>query len=84
MGRKNILFMNTFDELYTHPTRAHYDIMTQGSCDAQKQSLWFFLATVGVGRSCIAQKCRLCGSPTLICHTPQAALFIAFHACAPR
>ena len=30
-----------FDELHTQPTRALYDVMTQGSGDARKQPLWF-------------------------------------------
>ena len=32
-----------FDELHTQPTRALYDVMTQGSGDARKQPLWFLL-----------------------------------------
>ena len=36
-----------FDELHTQPTRALYDVMTQGSGDARKQPLWFFLTTAG-------------------------------------
>ena len=41
-----------FDELHTQPTRALYDVMTQGSGDARKQPLWFFLttATASAGR----------------------------------
>ena len=30
-----------FDELHTQPTRALYDVMTQGSGDARRQPLWF-------------------------------------------
>ena len=36
-----------FDELHTQPTRALYDVMTQGSGDARKQPLWFFLTQAG-------------------------------------
>ena len=39
-----------FDELHTQPTRALYDVMTQGSGDARKQPLWFFLTTAGTDR----------------------------------
>ena len=35
-----------FDELHTQPTRALYDVMTQGS-------LWFFLTTAGTDRNSI-------------------------------
>ena len=40
-----------FDELHTQPTRALYDVMTQGSGDARKQPLWFFLTTAGTDRN---------------------------------
>ena len=45
-----------FDELHTQPTRALYDVMTQGSGDARRQPLCFSLprlvptATPSVGR----------------------------------
>ena len=45
-----------FDELHTQPTRALYDVMTQGSGDARKQPLWFpsrlqvRIATASAGR----------------------------------
>ena len=42
-----------FDELHTQPTRALYDVMTQGSGDARKQPLWFFLTTAGTDRESI-------------------------------
>ena len=42
-----------FDELHTQPTRALYDVMTQGSGDARKQPLWFFLTTAGTDRNSI-------------------------------
>jgi len=42
-----------FDELHTQPTRALYDVMTQGSGDARKQPLWFFLTTAGTDRTSI-------------------------------
>ena len=42
-----------FDELHTQPTRALYDVMTQGSGDARKQALWFFLTTAGTDRNSI-------------------------------
>ena len=40
-----------FDELHTQPTRALYDVMTQGSGDARRQPLWFFLTTAGTDRN---------------------------------
>ena len=42
-----------FDELHTQPTRALYDVMYQGSGDARKQPLWFFLTTAGTDRNSI-------------------------------
>ena len=42
-----------FDELHTQPTRKLYDVMTQGSGDARKQPLWFFLTTAGTDRNSI-------------------------------
>ena len=42
-----------FDELHTQPNRALYDVMTQGSGDARKQPLWFFLTTAGTDRNSI-------------------------------
>ena len=42
-----------FDELHTQPTRALYDVMTQGSGDARKQPLWFFLTTAGTDRTSV-------------------------------
>lgn len=42
-----------FDELHTQPTRALYDVMTQGSGDARAQPLWFFLTTAGTDRTSI-------------------------------
>ena len=42
-----------FDELHTQPTRALYDVMTQGSGDARKQPLWVFLTTAGTDRNSI-------------------------------
>ena len=42
-----------FDELHTQPTRALYDVMTQGSGDARKAPLWFFLTTAGTDRNSI-------------------------------
>ena len=42
-----------FDELHTQPTRALYDVMTQGSGDARKQPLFFFLTTAGTDRNSI-------------------------------
>ena len=42
-----------FDELHTQPTRALYDVMTQGSGDARKQPLWIFLTTAGTDRNSI-------------------------------
>ncbi|MEG0513399.1 MAG: terminase TerL endonuclease subunit [Clostridia bacterium] len=42
-----------FDELHAQPTRALYDVMTQGSGDARKQPLWFFLTTAGTDRNSI-------------------------------
>lgn len=42
-----------FDELHTQPSRALYDVMTQGSGDARKQPLWFFLTTAGTDRNSI-------------------------------
>ena len=42
-----------FDELHTQPTRALYDVMTQGSGDARKQPLWFFLTTAGTDRKSV-------------------------------
>ena len=42
-----------FDELHTQPTRALYDVMTQGSGDARKQPLFFFLTTAGTDRTSI-------------------------------
>lgn len=42
-----------FDELHTQPTRELYDVMTQGSGDARKQPLWFFLTTAGTDRNSI-------------------------------
>ena len=42
-----------FDELHTQPTRALYDVMTQGSGDARRQPLWFFLTTAGTDRNSI-------------------------------
>lgn len=42
-----------FDELHTQPTRALYDVMTQGSGDARKQPLWFLLTTAGTDRNSI-------------------------------
>ena len=42
-----------FDELHTQPTRDLYDVMTQGSGDARKQPLWFFLTTAGTDRETI-------------------------------
>ena len=41
------------DELQTQPTRALYDVMTQGSGDARKQPLWFLLTTAGTDRNSI-------------------------------
>ena len=52
-----------FDELHTQPTRALYDVMTQGSGDARKQPLWFLLTTAGTDRNSICweihQKARI-------------------------
>ena len=42
-----------FDEVHTQPTRALYDVMTQGSGDARKQPLFFFLTTAGTDRNSI-------------------------------
>ena len=42
-----------FDELHTQPNRAMYDVMTQGSGDARKQPLWFFLTTAETDRNSI-------------------------------
>jgi len=42
-----------FDELHTQPTRALYDVMTQGSGDARRQPLWLFLTTAGTDRNSI-------------------------------
>ena len=42
-----------FDELHTQPTRALYDVMTQGSGDARKQPLWFFLTTAGTDHNSV-------------------------------
>lgn len=42
-----------FDELHTQPTRALYDVMTQGSGDARAQPLWVFLTTAGTDRNSI-------------------------------
>ena len=42
-----------FDELHTQPTRALYDVMTQGSGDARGQPLWFLLTTAGTDRNSI-------------------------------
>ena len=42
-----------FDELHTQPTRALFDVMTQGSGDSRKQPLWFFLTTAGTDRNSI-------------------------------
>jgi phage terminase large subunit-like protein len=42
-----------FDELHTQPTRALYDVMTQGSGDARRQPLWFLLTTAGTDRTSI-------------------------------
>lgn len=42
-----------FDELHTQPNRDLYDVMTQGSGDARKQPLWFFLTTAGTDRNSI-------------------------------
>jgi phage terminase large subunit-like protein len=42
-----------FDELHAQPNRALYDVMTQGSGDARKQPLWFFLTTAGNDRNSI-------------------------------
>ena len=42
-----------FDELHTQPTRALYDVMTQGSGNARKQPLWFLLTTAGTDRNSI-------------------------------
>lgn len=42
-----------FDELHIQPNRALYDVMTQGSGDARKQPLWFFLTTAGTDRESI-------------------------------
>lgn len=42
-----------FDELHAQPTRKLYDVMTQGSGDARKQPLWFFLTTAGTDRNSI-------------------------------
>lgn len=42
-----------FDELHTQPTRELYDVMTQGSGDARKQPIWFFLTTAGTDRNSI-------------------------------
>ncbi len=42
-----------FDELHTQPNRMLYDVMTQGSGDARKQPLWFFLTTAGTDRNSI-------------------------------
>ena len=48
-----------FDELHTQPTRALYDVMTQGSGDARKQPLWFFLTTAGTDRNSICWEVHL-------------------------
>lgn len=42
-----------FDELHTQPTRALYDVMTEGSGDARQQPLWFFMTTAGTDRNSI-------------------------------
>lgn len=42
-----------FDELHAQPNRKLYDVMTQGSGDARKQPLWFFLTTAGTDRNSI-------------------------------
>ncbi len=42
-----------FDELHTQPNRDLFDVMTQGSGDARKQPLWFFLTTAGTDRNSI-------------------------------
>ena len=42
-----------FDELHVQPNRKLYDVMTQGSGDARKQPLWFFLTTAGTDRNSI-------------------------------
>ena len=36
-----------FDELHTQPNRKLYDVMTQGSCDARMQPLYFLITTAG-------------------------------------
>lgn len=36
-----------FDELHSQPDRKLYDVMTQGSGDARKQPLFFFITTAG-------------------------------------
>lgn len=42
-----------FDELHAQPNRDLFDVMTQGSGDARKQPLWFFLTTAGTDRNSI-------------------------------
>lgn len=42
-----------FDELHVQPNRQLFDVMTQGSGDARKQPLWFFLTTAGTDRNSI-------------------------------
>ena len=42
-----------FDELHTQPTRALWDVMTQGSGDARKQPLWWVMTTAGTDRNSI-------------------------------
>ena len=36
-----------FDELHTQPNRKLFDVMTQGSGDARRQPLYFFITTAG-------------------------------------
>lgn len=42
-----------FDELHTQPTRALWDVMTQGAGDARKQPLWWVMTTAGTDRNSI-------------------------------
>jgi phage terminase large subunit-like protein len=42
-----------FDELHAQPNRQLYDVMTKGSGDARKQSLYFLITTAGTDRHSI-------------------------------
>ena len=42
-----------FDELHAQPTRALYDVLTEGSGDAREQPLYVFLTTAGTDRNSV-------------------------------